>query len=368
MSDISNNNSNTADNSLSVSNDNSNISELSTKNVSTQESNAVTNAQTTDSSSNTTNNVSQTNSVSTVKSSSNTNSVYEAIKNNATISSEGLITTYGNGENFTVTLTYLNGTPVVGQHISMNLTRLSTGANKVYWATTDVEGIARLQINLCPGNYSSTYSFYGLNGTSNIKVKAPINLTGTDFTTENGSGSLYTVTLTDLNGNALVNQIVNITLSKGALNKTYQAITDSNGIASMVINLASGIYNVTYSFESDVYGSAISSSIITVNAATIENNTTTNSSTNSSSLPTITIKAKPSVSHSGYSYKWYITTFVNYCPLCHHYNTLTINPKGVYESELTCSYCDADYDGVTGRDKSNNPRAYLTTVTAPVLA
>ena len=95
------------------------------------------------------------------------------------------------------------------------------------------------------------------------------------------------------------------------------------------------------------------------------------SSTGNSSeeeLPTITIKAKPSVGHSGYAYKWFITTFVNYCPLCHHYNTLTINPKGVYESELTCSNCDADYDGVTGRDKSNNPRAYLTTVTAPILA
>ena len=48
--------------------------------------------------------------------------------------------------------------------------------------------------------------------------------------------------------------------------------------------------------------------------------------------PTITIKAKPSVGHSGYAYKWFITTFVNYCPLCHHYNTLTINPKGVYET------------------------------------
>ena len=58
--------------------------------------------------------------------------------------------------------------------------------------------------------------------------------------------------------------------------------------------------------------------------------------------------------HSGY-YDW-----VDYCPLCHHYNCLLNNPKGTYEGEITCGRCDADYDGTTGADKSGDgARAYL---------
>ncbi|MCQ2978107.1 MAG: hypothetical protein MJ232_08850 [archaeon] len=71
------------------------------------------------------------------------------------------------------------------------------------------------------------------------------------------------------------------------------------------------------------------------------------------------IKAKPSIK-SSYSYKWYATTFKNYCPLCHNYGSLTDNPKGVYEHEITCCLCDSDYCGVTGCDKSHSRRAYLT--------
>ena len=50
--------------------------------------------------------------------------------------------------------------------------------------------------------------------------------------------------------------------------------------------------------------------------------------------------------HSGYY------QYIDYCPLCHHYNCLLNNPKGTYEGEITCGRCDADYDGTTGYDKS----------------
>ena len=49
---------------------------------------------------------------------------------------------------------------------------------------------------------------------------------------------------------------------------------------------------------------------------------------------------------SGYYY------WEDYCPLCDHYGCLLVNPKGTYEGEITCSICDADYDGCTGYDKS----------------
>jgi hypothetical protein len=50
--------------------------------------------------------------------------------------------------------------------------------------------------------------------------------------------------------------------------------------------------------------------------------------------------------HSGHHY------WINYCPLCGHYNCLENNPKGTDEGELTCSICDSDYDGCTGADKN----------------
>jgi len=72
----------------------------------------------------------------------------------------------------------------------------------------------------------------------------------------------------------------------------------------------------------------------------------------------ITITAKPSASKS-LPYIWSTHTWVNYCPNCHHYNTLTVNPKGTYEGELTCSRCDSDYCGVTGKEKGYRG-TYLT--------
>jgi len=48
---------------------------------------------------------------------------------------------------------------------------------------------------------------------------------------------------------------------------------------------------------------------------------------------------------SGY-HEW-----IDYCPLCSHKNCLMVNPKGTFEGEITCAWCDADYDGCTGYDK-----------------
>lgn len=50
---------------------------------------------------------------------------------------------------------------------------------------------------------------------------------------------------------------------------------------------------------------------------------------------------------SGYHY------WENYCPLCYNHGCLEVNPKGTYEGEITCSVCDADYDGCSGYDKSD---------------
>lgn len=57
---------------------------------------------------------------------------------------------------------------------------------------------------------------------------------------------------------------------------------------------------------------------------------------------------KPGGMYGGYSgyHEW-----IDYCPLCDHYSCLMVNPKGTIEGEVTCAFCDADFDGCTGYDK-----------------
>ncbi|BBL61756.1 MAG: peptidoglycan-binding protein [Methanobrevibacter arboriphilus] len=83
------------------------------------------------------------------------------------------------------------------------------------------------------------------------------------------------------------------------------------------------------------------------------------SSKNTTTKNTITITSLPSAGGTGLPYKWTTNTWENYCPLCGKYGGLVINPKGVYEKELTCKYCDADYCGSSGKDKAYGSRATL---------
>ena len=74
--------------------------------------------------------------------------------------------------------------------------------------------------------------------------------------------------------------------------------------------------------------------------------------------PTVSMWAKPSV-RSGYAYRWYKKTFIDYCPHCHYYGVLLKNPKGVPEREYTCRHCGADYCAVTGKEKFSWSHYYL---------
>ena len=78
--------------------------------------------------------------------------------------------------------------------------------------------------------------------------------------------------------------------------------------------------------------------------------------------PIITMTGKPSCSRCASNhipYKWFTKSYVNYCPNCHHYNCLLINPKCVPERELTCKICDSDFCGVTGKEKYSWSKVYL---------
>ena len=86
---------------------------------------------------------------------------------------------------------------------------------------------------------------------------------------------------------------------------------------------------------------------------------------NSQSAQYITTTGKPSgVLHNHYENKNYTKTWLNCCPssTCksQKFGTLTFNPKGTAEGEITCSVCSSDFDCVSGAEKMSPPRCYLT--------
>ncbi len=196
---------------------------------------------------------------------------------NTKLTAENFTETYGDGQNFTATLTDSNGYYVVGQHIALNLSR--NGQSKVYWATTDENGQIQLPINLYIGDYTVTYSFAGNTkynasmGTANIVVKAPENKTVTVLTVNNltevyGAAQNLTGTLT-ANGGALVGQHVAIKLTNSnGQSKVYWRTTDTTGSYQIPIELYAGSYTVNVSYEGTSYytSSAVDGTITVTNA------------------------------------------------------------------------------------------------------
>jgi len=61
-------------------------------------------------------------------------------------------------------------------------------------------------------------------------------------------------------------------------------------------------------------------------------------------------------------------TFLNYCPACHHYGTLSYS-KACWGGQWTCSHCDADYCCQCGKEKISGTELWLTPYTMkPVIS
>lgn len=196
---------------------------------------------------------------------------------NTTITADNFTEAYGDGKNFTATLTDANGLAVVGEHVALNLTRGS--ASKVYWATTDTNGQVQLPINLGIGDYTVTYTFAGCNdynastGSASITVTAPENKTTTTLTVNSlteayGAAQNLTGKLV-ANGAAIVGQHIALKLTRTATNqsKVYYRTTDTNGEYQIPIELSAGAYTVTATYDgTSVYSSANGEGTITVTA------------------------------------------------------------------------------------------------------
>ncbi|WP_407414459.1 Ig-like domain-containing protein, partial [Methanobrevibacter sp.] len=146
---------------------------------------------------------------------------------------------YRDGTNYTITLKNTKGTPITNVDITFNIN------NRNYARITDGNGIARITINLPAGTYTIKTTYKNTSTTNKITVKdyTPV-ITGKDITMYYRDGSNYTITLKNTKGTALANKIVTFHIN----NRDYNRTTNSNGEASLTINLPEGTYTIKASY------------------------------------------------------------------------------------------------------------------------
>ena len=174
-----------------------------------------------------------------------------AIKNNIevlpTLISQNLVKYFKNESQFYISL--IGGT---GKAISnVNITIIINGV--FYNRTTDEKGMARLNINLHPGEYILTAidPLTGLMMSYNITV-LPV-LTASDIDMKYHDGTQFKAILLDGKGKPFAGQKVTFNVN-GVF---YDRTTDENGIARLNINLMPGEYIITSSYN----GSSIANKI-----------------------------------------------------------------------------------------------------------
>ena len=181
---------------------------------------------------------------------------------------------YGEKITYNGTLTTTNGDKLIGYHIAVNITRLSNGASKTYYLTTDYNGNYQIPINLAPGEYTIHTSINDNNFTAASLTTLTINknTTKTILQTNNtiihyNAGESFTGKLTDDKNNILAGQHINVKLTRpsSGASKVYDVVTDYTGTFKLPINLAPGVYSVASSYAgTSIYDSTSNSNTITV--------------------------------------------------------------------------------------------------------
>jgi hypothetical protein len=170
---------------------------------------------------------------------------------------------YNTKQDYTGTLTDTNGNPIKNQTVYLNLTRTTTGANKIYNVTTDENGTYRLPINLAPGSYTITPYYNGENnyiqstGTTNKIIVTKTNKTGTNISSNEfnhivNAGLNFTGKLLETFSNEPIPEqtiYLNLTRTTTGASKIYKVTTDENGQYQLPINLAKGTYTIKSNYK-----------------------------------------------------------------------------------------------------------------------
>ncbi len=168
-------------------------------------------------------------------------------KSPSTIEASDIHTIAGIDREYSVTLMGLNNNTIPMADINIRYNGVDG------YGLTDDNGEAKFIIsNLHEGIYTLEYEFkgnsnyYPCKASATLVVSNPTNiLTGKDLKMIYQDGSKFNVTLTDLKSVPMVNE----TITFNVMGKSYDRITDANGVASLNINLSPGTYGISYSYS-----------------------------------------------------------------------------------------------------------------------
>ena len=153
------------------------------------------------------------------------------------VDNNDLVKYYKNDSRYSVKLLDEKGSPLSGVYITFNINGV------FYKRLTDSNGVASLAINLVPGDYIITAEYDGSRVSNNIKVLTVIKTI--DIVMHYGDGTAFKATILDGKGNPYPNQSVTFNIN-GVF---YTRTSNSTGVANLNINLPSGKYIITSSYN-----------------------------------------------------------------------------------------------------------------------
>ena len=179
----------------------------------------------------------------------------------STVISSDVVKYYRNGTHFYATILDYDGNKVVDVDVKMNINGV------FYTRKTNSDGIARLNLNLIPGKYVLTVynPVTGEKAANNITVLSRL-VENNDLVKYYRNASRYSVKVLDDKGSP----IAGVTVTFNINGVFYDRLTNSDGVASLAINLIPGKYTITAQYgDSKVSNTITVLSIIKVNDITM---------------------------------------------------------------------------------------------------
>lgn len=145
---------------------------------------------------------------------------------------------YQNSKEFKVKIINSNGKSVgSGKKVTFTVKGVS------YKQSTDKNGYAKINLNLNPGTYTVKTTYDGCSVSNKIIIKSLIE--SSDLTVNEDDDGKFSVKILTSSGKAASKKQVTFTLSS----KSYTVKSNSNGIASLKVNLKTGSYKITTKYN-----------------------------------------------------------------------------------------------------------------------
>lgn len=155
----------------------------------------------------------------------------------STISANDIVKYYKNGTQYLATFRDTSGNLLTNTGVTFNINGV------IYTRTTNSYGVGQLNINLNPETYIITATNPVNNEQHSNTITVLPTLTASDLVMNYGDGSQFKAYLVNGQGNPYPGQTVVFNIN-GVF---YNRVTNSNGVASLNINLPRGTYIITSS-------------------------------------------------------------------------------------------------------------------------